>query len=69
MLDKVNDALNAILAGLPKESQFYLVPLIKDIIEELAVEDINMRGLYKKKVNTIRLLEKPQGVKSLVAVI
>ena len=69
LLEKVNDCLNAIFEGLPKESQFYLVPHIKDVIEKLAIEDIKLNGLYKKKVDTIKLLEKASGVKYLVTAI
>jgi hypothetical protein len=35
----------------------------------LAVTDVGLKSLYQKKVETIRLLEKPNGVKSLVTVI
>lgn len=68
LLNAVIDCLGAIFEGLPKESQFYLVPLIKNIIEELAVEEIGLKGLYRKKVATLKLLEKPSGVKCLVNV-
>ena len=38
LIDKVNDCLNGIFDGLPKENQFYLVPLIREIIEEIAID-------------------------------
>ena len=39
------------------------------MIEEIAVEDIGMHELYKKKVETIKLFEKASAVKSLVNVV
>jgi len=39
------------------------------VIEQLAVDFINQRGLYLKKVKTLKLLEKPAGVKALVGVV
>lgn len=50
LLDSVINALNSIFDGLPKESQFSLVPLIKNVIEELGVEDAGLKGLYRKKI-------------------
>jgi hypothetical protein len=45
------------------------VPLVKEVIQDLAVEDINMNGIYRKKVSTLRLFEKATGVKNFVNVI
>lgn len=38
------------------------------MIEELAVENVRYRGIYKKNFDTLKLLEKPSGVKSFVTV-
>ena len=57
LVQKVNSCLNAIITGLPAEAQFQIVPIIRRIIEDIAVEDANMRGIYKKKFNTIKLFE------------
>jgi hypothetical protein len=53
--------------------------LIKDIIEQIAVQPVGFSNLddenpevppfYKKKVATIKMLEKAEGVKNLSAVI
>jgi hypothetical protein len=45
------------------------VPLVKEIIQDIAVEDINVNGLYRKKVDTLKLFEKASGVKNFVTVI
>lgn len=41
---------------------------MKKVIEDLAVEDVNYKGIYRKKVETLKLFEKPSGVKSFVTV-
>ena len=65
----VINCLTAIFDGLPKENQFYLVPLIKNAIEDIAVDQVGLKELYRKKVDTIALMEKAIGVKALVTVI
>jgi len=76
LVDKVVKGFSAIINGLQKENQFTMIPLIKDMIENIAVERIRVgslsmeeRPLYKKKVQTIKMLEKTEGVKNLSAVI
>ena len=66
LVDKVIKAFTAIVGGLQKESQFALVPLIKHCIEDVGVTQVQVgdhHTLYKKKVATIRMLEKAEGVK------
>lgn len=46
-----------------------MVPLIKTMIEKIAVEHTPEPNLYKKKVSTLKILEIKEGVKSLVDVI
>lgn len=50
LVKKVIATQDAIINGLPKEQQFHLVPLIKGIIENIAVEHTLEANLYKKKV-------------------
>jgi hypothetical protein len=76
LVDKVVKGFSAIINGLQKENQFTMIPLIKEIIERIAVERIRVgslsmeeRPLYKKRVASIKMLEKAEGVKSLSAVI
>lgn len=76
LVDKVVKGFSAIINGLQKENQFTMIPLIKEIIERIAVERIRVgslsmeeRPLYKKRVASIKMLEKTEGVKSLSAVI
>eukprot|EP00352_Strombidinopsis_acuminata_P002440 CAMPEP_0176396670 /NCGR_PEP_ID=MMETSP0126-20121128/44453_1 /TAXON_ID=141414 ORGANISM="Strombidinopsis acuminatum, Strain SPMC142" /NCGR_SAMPLE_ID=MMETSP0126 /ASSEMBLY_ACC=CAM_ASM_000229 /LENGTH=141 /DNA_ID=CAMNT_0017770405 /DNA_START=1290 /DNA_END=1715 /DNA_ORIENTATION=- len=69
LVKQVVETQNAIINGLPKEQQFHLVPLIKTIIEKIAVEHTSEPNLYKKKVQTLKVLEIKEGVKSLVEVI
>jgi hypothetical protein len=45
------------------------MPLVREVIEEIAVEDIGMNNLYRKKMTTIKLFEKQSGVRSFVTVI
>ena len=76
LVEKVVKSFTAIINGLQKENQFTMIPLIKDMIEGIAVERIRVgslsmeeRPLFKKKVQTIKMLEKAEGVKNLSAVI
>ncbi len=79
LVDKVIKGFSSIINGLQKEYQFTLIPLIKNIIEDIAVqrlgiknvddENPNVPTLYKKKVATIKMLEKAEGVKSLSSII
>jgi len=68
LVDKVARGFAAIVNGLQKESQFTLVPIVRYCIEQLAVTRIG-DALYKKRVPFLRLLEKPEGVKNISAVI
>jgi hypothetical protein len=81
LVDKVVKSFTAIINGLQKENQFTLIPLIKDCIQRIAVDKCEHVGggerstnaymsyLYKKKVQSIKMLEKAEGVKNLSAVI
>jgi|LauGreDrversion4_2_1035121.scaffolds.fasta_scaffold1308034_1 hypothetical protein len=79
LVEKVIKGFSAIINGLQKEYQFTLIPLIKNIIEEIAVQPVGFTNydedrpevppFYKKKVATIKMLEKPEGVKNLSAII
>jgi hypothetical protein len=79
LVEKVIKSFTAVINGLQKEYQFTLIPLIKDIIEQIAVQPVDFSNLddenpevppfYKKKVATIKMLEKAEGVKNLSAVI
>jgi len=57
-----------VCTGLPKESQFQLVTLIKQMIEEVAFVPVGLRDLHINQVGTLRLFEQAEGVKSLVTV-
>lgn len=49
-----------------------MIPLIKECIENIGVTQVIVdedHTLYKKKVATIKMLEKTEGVKNLSAVI
>ena len=54
LVEKVVKSFTAIINGLQKENQFTLIPLIKDCIENIAVDKCENVGgerfLYKKKV-------------------
>jgi hypothetical protein len=57
---------------LPKENQFALVPIVREAIEEIAVAPVDAHlgeVLYKKRVNTIKMLETKVGVQTLAGVI
>lgn len=73
LVDKVVKSFTAIINGLQKENQFTLIPLIKECLETIAVDKCENVGgeryLYKKRVNTIKMLEKAEGVKNLSSVI
>lgn len=76
LVERVAKGFTSIINGLQKENQFTLIPLIRYMIESIAVIPVKLFGdhqeerpLYKKKVTTIKLLEKAEGVKNLSAVI
>lgn len=72
LVEKVVSCITAIFEKLPKENQFALVPLIRDAIESIAIahHDEHLGGhIYKRKVNSIKMLETKEGVKTLVGVI
>jgi hypothetical protein len=72
IVDKVVAAISAIFDKLPKENQFALVPILRESIEEIAVAPVDEhlgQHLYKKRVNTIKILETKEGVKTLAGVI
>jgi hypothetical protein len=51
LVDRVTEAFGSIMEGLPKETQFSHIPLIKDMIEAAAIETSKLPdNLYKKKV-------------------
>jgi hypothetical protein len=72
IVDKVVGAITAIFEKLPKENQFALVPLLREAIEEIAVAPVDSHigdHKYKKRVDTIKMLETKTGVKTLAGVI
>lgn len=73
LVEKVVKSFTAIINGLQKENQFTLIPLIKECLEVIAVEKCEAAGgerfLYRKRVESIKMLEKAEGVKNLSAVI
>lgn len=72
LVDKVVPCITAIFAKLPKETQFGLVPLIREAIEKLAVDPVDEHlgpNVYRKKVKTIKMLETKEGVKTLAGVV
>lgn len=74
LVDKVVKSFTSIVNGLQKENQFTLIPLIKECLENIAIEAApvgteNPRFIYKKRVNMIKMLEKAEGVKTVSAVI
>ena len=40
LVDKVTKSFTAVINGLQKENQFTLIPLIKDCIENIAIQQI-----------------------------
>jgi hypothetical protein len=66
LVERVVKGFSSIINGLQKENQFTLIPLIKDVIEHIGVEEVRVgdRKLYKKKLATIKMLEKAEGVKT-----
>lgn len=71
-VDRLVPCLAAIIAKLPKENQFALVPLIRDAIEAIGVAPVDEYlgpCLFKKKVKTIKLLETKEGVKTISGVL
>ena len=79
LVEKVIKGFSAIINGVQKEYQFTLISMIKNIIEEIAVQKLGFKNvddenpevppLYKKKIATIKMLEKAEGVKNLSAII
>jgi hypothetical protein len=72
IVDKVVSCISSIFDKLPKENQFELVPLLREAIEEVAtapIDDHLGEHIYNKKVNTIKMLETKDGVKTLAGVI
>jgi hypothetical protein len=72
LVDKVVSCITAIFERLPKENQFALVPLLRDAIETVAVEQVDEHlgeHIYRKKVSTLKMLETKEGVKTLAGVI
>jgi hypothetical protein len=71
-VEKLVPCLAAIIAKLPKENQFALVPLIRDAIEGIGVAPVDEHlgaCIYRKKVKGIKLLETKEGVKTLSSVL
>jgi len=72
IVEKVVQCISAIFAKLPKENQFALVPLIRDAIEMTGVAPVDEHLgelVYRKKVQSIKMLETKEGVKCLAGVI
>jgi len=72
LVEKVVNAITAIFSKLRKEDQFALVPVVREAIEEIAVEasdDHLGQIVYRKKVQSIKMLETKEGVKTLAGVI
>lgn len=72
LVEKVVSCITSIFDKLPKENQWALVPLIREAIESVAVElaDEHLgENTYRRKVNSIKMLEISDGVKTLVSVI
>jgi hypothetical protein len=63
----VVSCITSIFDKLPKENQWALVPLIREAIEE--VDDYLGENSFRRKVNSIKMLEIPEGVKTLATVI
>lgn len=71
-VDKVVPCLAAIIARLPKENQFALVPLIRDALESAAVAPVDAHlgeCVYGRKVESIRALETKAGVSTVAGVL
>lgn len=72
LVQKVVACITAIFNKLPKENQFSLVPLVREAIEEIAVAPIDAHlgpYTYSKKVESIKMLDTKEGVKTLAGVI
>jgi hypothetical protein len=72
IVDKVVAAVTSIFEKLPKENQFALVPILREAIEDIAIAPVDEHlgeSLYKKRFNTIKMLETKEGVKTLAGVI
>ena len=78
LVEKVIVAMSAIFKKVSKETQFALVPLIKQQIEGQCVQYVGagsellgfpLQHMYRKKVEHLELLKTDKGVKTLVEVI
>jgi len=71
LVEKVVACASAIF-GKPEEHQLALLPSIRDAIETIAIgqHDDHLGGnVYKRKVESVKMLETKEGVKALVAVL
>lgn len=57
MLGLAVESLNAVCSGLPKESQFQLVTLVREMLEKVAYEPVGLKNLLRNKVGVLRLFE------------
>ena len=78
LVEQVILCMNAIFEKLPKEQQFALVPLIKEMIERAGVDFVGtgskdlgcpLEHMYRKKFESLEILKDENGVKSLVNVV
>lgn len=72
LVGKVVTSVTAIFARLAKEAQFALVPLIREAIEAIAVQEVDEHlgtCIYRRNVKSINMLETKEGVKTLAGVI
>ena len=72
LVGKVVTSVTAIFARLAKEAQFALVPLIREAIEDIAVQEVDEHlgtCIYRRNVKSINMLETKEGVKTLAGVI
>ena len=78
MIEKVIAALAAIFKRISKETQFAVVPLIREQIEKQCIQLVGggspllglpLEFMYKKKVEFLEILKNDKGVKVLVEVI
>ena len=72
LVAKVVTSVTAIFARLAKEAQFALVPLIREALEAIAVQEVDEHlgtCIYRRNVKSINMLETKEGVKTLAGVI
>ena len=72
LVEKVVSCISSIFDKLPNENQWALVPLIREAIEEVAVEKVDDylgENSFRRKINSIKMLEIAEGVKTLATVI